>query len=68
MLEKLGCRVDITANGVEALAAGMDDYLAKPVKISQLHDMLERWCEALWLSVAIEPTDRKFTGDSPSGK
>lgn len=102
MLEKLGCRVDVAANGSEAvamwerlpyaivfmdcqmpemdgleatrqirqlemideghtpivamtanampkdqaecLAAGMDDYLAKPVKLVQMSDMLQRWC------------------------
>jgi two-component system, sensor histidine kinase and response regulator len=102
MLERLGCRVDVAANGVEALAmwerlpydvvfmdcqmpemdgleatrqirqlelideghtpivamtanampkdqqdclaAGMDDYLAKPVKIDQIEAVLVRWC------------------------
>lgn len=129
MLEKLGCRVDVAANGVEAvamweqfpyamvfmdcqmpdmdgleatrqirqlelvddrhtpivamtanampkdqddcLAAGMDDYLAKPVKTSQIQKMLERWREAHWLPTDGEPPDpgdRGKAGDSPPGK
>jgi CheY-like chemotaxis protein len=40
--------VAMTANAMpkdqeDCLAAGMDDYLAKPVKTAQIVAMLERW-------------------------
>ncbi len=44
--------IAMTANAMprdadECLAAGMDDYLAKPVKTAQLEAALERWCPSL---------------------
>jgi CheY-like chemotaxis protein len=41
--------VAMTANAMpkdqqDCLAAGMDDYLAKPVKIDQIEAVLVRWC------------------------
>jgi CheY-like chemotaxis protein len=41
--------VAMTANAMpqdqeECLAVGMEDYLAKPVKLAQMSEMLKRWC------------------------
>ena len=65
--------VAMTANAMpkdqeDCLAAGMDDYLAKPVKTSQIKEMLERWREAHWLPADGEPVDLNTAGDYPPGK
>ena len=65
--------VAMTANAMpkdqeHCLAAGMDDYLAKPIKTSQIEEVLESWCEAHWLPADGEPVDRNKAGDYPPGK
>ena len=50
--------VAITANAMpgesdRCRAAGMDDYLAKPIEISGLQSMLERWLEPNWQPLSL---------------
>jgi CheY-like chemotaxis protein len=55
--------IAVTSSGMHTeqghfLGAGMDDYLAKPVSLKALRDMLARWCPVPWKEdVAVEPVD-----------
>ncbi len=126
MLEKLGCRVDVAANGLEAveavsriayaavlmdcqmpemdgyaataeirrragvrqvpviamtanavqgdrekcLAAQMDDYIAKPVRIEELEAVLQRWIPETYKNTGAETTqiDRKALHTEPGSR
>ena len=54
--------IAMTANALEGdrekcLAAGMDDYLAKPVRIEQLHQVLNKWVRQGAEPATMGPTE-----------
>ena len=63
--------VALTANAItgdreRCLAAGMDDYLAKPFSTSQLRAVLHRWLPGLMLHTEPAPEGRAPQGSSPA--
>ena len=60
--------IAITANAMEGdrercLAAGMDDYIPKPLKLDVLRDVLTRWLG----QTAAAPQAPRFTSATPTG-
>ncbi|MBL8447254.1 MAG: response regulator, partial [Zoogloeaceae bacterium] len=54
--------VALTANVLEddrpaAMASGMNDYLAKPITVLRLHEVLERWCSPRTPGRPVSPED-----------
>ncbi len=43
LLKKFGVQVDLAADGEKCLAAGMSDFISKPVDPNKLQEALKRW-------------------------
>jgi two-component system, sensor histidine kinase and response regulator len=61
--------IAVTANAIQGdrercLAAGMDDYLTKPVKMDVLRAMLERWAPAPMTGIQTHESQVRSSGQS----
>lgn len=56
--------IAMTANALEGdrekcLEAGMDDYIAKPIELSQLIPLIEKWLPPAYFSSNFEPPEKR---------